>query len=200
MWNRLYLVHATALAVFYGFRGFSCEHDCGPHASCRCGVCVGGPLLNQAHCDLEDCTECNVTHLCVMWLILILFIIVVTQFLYSILRVLLIKSRRTREKMRYYLGAKCCLCDSELFTPSAASPVSLKRFLPWLTLSPYGMLTFSVVCLVGVCFLAYITLRGVLEDVWNTIPEEFYASDHLLIYGRFLMTKKNEKMYEMVPF
>ncbi|GFO01929.1 endonuclease/exonuclease/phosphatase family protein [Plakobranchus ocellatus] len=44
---------------FIGKTGYSCLHDCGPHGSCRCGVCVKGG--NQLNCDLPDCFECNST-------------------------------------------------------------------------------------------------------------------------------------------
>ncbi|EDO43890.1 predicted protein [Nematostella vectensis] len=58
-WHRLVTVlHHTNLSTSTSIT-YTCHQDCGPHGSCRCGVCVRGG--NKNNCDLQFCYECDDT-------------------------------------------------------------------------------------------------------------------------------------------
>ncbi|KAK3797882.1 hypothetical protein RRG08_052481 [Elysia crispata] len=55
--KRIETVFGSAFDSFTGKVGYSCLHDCGPHGSCRCGLCVKGG--NKLNCNIPDCAECG---------------------------------------------------------------------------------------------------------------------------------------------
>jgi len=83
-WYRLHTVLSFANKSLEGSGiTYTCHQDCGPHGSCRCGVCVQGGADNN--CDLQFCYECSPSHynsfvvltFCItVYCVLILYIIV----------------------------------------------------------------------------------------------------------------------------
>ncbi|KAJ8301501.1 hypothetical protein KUTeg_020488 [Tegillarca granosa] len=165
--------------------GYSCEHDCGPHGSCRCGICVKGG--NQNGCLLPECSECNRKTFQNVLCYLFVFSFTIIHLFYGILSVLLTGSNYKRDAVFSILGCNCCLCNRKLFTPQNFNPRKYKflkwcRLWPLFRLPPYLLLAISMLSLI----IIYLVLKNLvfsesLKTINSVMDEEFYISDHLML-------------------
>lgn len=171
---------------FTGLEGRACVHDCGPHASCRCGVCVSGG--DDKPCNIPDCQECDPDTFKILLVLLAWFAVLAIQLLYSVLLVLLVLNARAAERdaSKLWCG-NCCLCDPELYTSMSKKirrrtrQSVLWKIWPLLRLPPM-LLVFVTVLLIFVFIEVSVFLfQGILEDVYAIVPEEIYPSDHLML-------------------
>lgn len=165
--------------------GYSCEHDCGPNGSCRCGICVKGG--NQNGCLLPECSECNSKTFQNALTYLFIFLFTIIHLFYGILSVLLTGSNYKRDAVFSILGCNCCLCNRKLFAPQNFNPRKY-RFLKWcrlwplFKLPPYLLLFISMLILI----LLYLFVKNVVfvesfKTINSVMDEEFYPSDHLML-------------------
>ncbi|XP_072050505.1 uncharacterized protein [Amphiura filiformis] len=107
-WTRLWRVLEAAKATYYGTKeNTGCYHDCGPHGSCRCSVCVAGG--NKKACMPPKCPECSSDIYFYYLLAKALLICFIVQLMISIVHLVVI----FKSKYRYQLqrtGCNCCLC------------------------------------------------------------------------------------------
>lgn len=162
--------------------GRSCLIDCGPHASCRCGLCVAGG--DDHACDMPDCEECSASArlsilLCISILVMLLLLI-----LYATLRLLRALNYSGYGEIGSWLGAHCCLCNPALYfgsqQPSRHRPGRLARLCCCSRLPPMPLLLSTLVIFFCAAQLTLMACSEVLNDIYSIIPEELYPSDHLL--------------------
>lgn len=131
---------------------YTCHIDCGPHGSCRCGVCVGGG--DAFNCDLDECTECTSLH----YHIIVMLRYTFTSFLVGVA----------------YLSF--CLVAKHSKLKAVRSLIFCPRWFAYRHLTLYlsiGFVLFYSVVKFG--------LSDVIRLVFDRIPEELYASDHLMV-------------------
>ena len=186
--SRVRRVLLSGYASLTGLSGYSCRHDCGPHGSCRCGVCVTGG--NQLNCDLPHCGECSGSHFVIFLFIFIPFCVMAATLFYAVLKVLVVSSKFSQEAIQDILGYRCCLFNKNLFRMNAV-PRKYKSFLSRIffiyQLPPYVLIVFSVVVLL----IQVITLKMFFSDsvstVYSILPEELFPSDHSLVYASVVL-------------
>ena len=165
-------------------------HDCGPYASCRCGICVSGGDQNK--CYLPDCKECDSSVTFHINLFLFIFLVIVAQLFYSILRVMYtIAMVRPGTNPEFLCFGKCCLCNSELYTPALggiANPARQHKVLkiltkvwPTLRLPPMALFILTILLLGFYIEIVYLYFDSMWKDAYSIIPEELYPSDHFML-------------------
>ncbi|CAI9721317.1 Hypothetical predicted protein [Octopus vulgaris] len=179
-WHRFQRVIKSAYEAFQGFSGYSCTQDCGPHGSCRCGVCVN--IGNQKDCLLIDCSECN-SFMFLLFILLTLFACLLS----SVTVLALILFLFSRISVRTFH----CLYSVKLyFNTRAYSRLRiLYRFFPFIK----APLPFLLVCIVtNLVFYTVITFifSGTLQTIFRVMAEEFYPSDHLMISSQLWIPNK----------
>ncbi|XP_038061462.1 uncharacterized protein LOC119732137 [Patiria miniata] len=188
-WNRLTTLLSAAENAFYPTttpRG--CLHDCGPHGSCRCGICVSGGDKNR--CEIPNCPECSADVFRNYLIIKVLFIILVVQFLVSL--VLFVLQCRARRKQALSSGSSslifsCCSFGNRYSaTPkvprSRLCMVHLLRFIwPLLYMRPSYQLFICSVCCVLLFVLCFHLFEDALRVIYAVLPEELNPSDHLMV-------------------
>ncbi|ELT90867.1 hypothetical protein CAPTEDRAFT_217237 [Capitella teleta] len=190
LWHRVGRVIDVMRDSWLGQRGRSCVHDCGPHASCRCGVCVGGNG-DQNVCMLPDCAECSAVQYNFYCLAIIVLITLSVQLIYGALQVLLTlndqskKNRSSAEKETGIFGS-CCLCDPELYRSINARIRRHRRSLlcriwPFLLLPPMVLVMVTVLLLCLYVAIVMFVFKDAFDDVSSVLPEEFFPSDHLML-------------------
>ncbi|KAH9489179.1 hypothetical protein Btru_057770 [Bulinus truncatus] len=110
----------SSFDAFVGKSGYSCLHDCGPHGSCRCGICIRGG--NQLNCNTPDCNECSSLTFLLLSSALILLSITLATLFYSIIKILVVSSRFNQQDFWDILGYRCCLFNKELFLSLSIMP------------------------------------------------------------------------------
>lgn len=183
IFQRVSNIYSTIFAVKQGHIGFSCLHDCGPHASCRCGNCVDNTDTGILPCKLPDCDECKKIHYHILRIGFVIVMVLTAQLVYSVLRILLAKNRRTRRQVQHFCGLNCCLCDEKLYMIRSRRG-GLTKYLPWYYYSPCGMLIFSLLSFVICVVILYMLVKDMLSNIFGIIPEELNISDHLLIHAQ----------------
>lgn len=159
-WQRLKTTFQMAKETANGPRfKYTCHQDCGPHGSCRCGVCVKGGDLNN--CELPFCQECNAEHYNSFVLIGVLYASAVAFIFYILVKALLKKcfSRTRRLNSRVLF-----LCSNRML---GLSVISLMIVLYFITMSSLG---------------------DTLETVNGRIPEEMFPSDHMMVVTKLQFT------------
>lgn len=182
IYRRLEDVIGTMLDSYHGRQGRSCWHDCGPHASCRCGVCVA--VGDQEACLLPECAECSGSQFVGVLIIIGLFIALVAHLIYSLLQVLHTMNSETRQTISNCLGIHCCLLNQALYTnsrPYQRRHSAIRKILPCARLPPMVLLISSVLCIMFLFEATILIFDGVVQDVYNVLPEEMYPSDHLML-------------------
>ena len=176
-------------------KGYSCQHDCGPHASCRCGMCVAGG--NTHPCLIPECVECQPHHYKMVMLCMICLLVAAAQLIYAMLRVLLTLNKANRFNVagKY----KVCLFNPALYT--SATPVYgrshhttrckiLFKLFPWLRLPSMLLFIFSILCLFVVMEIVQTIFFYNLNMIYDIIPEEFYPSDHLFLTSQIRIPER----------
>ncbi|XP_022103918.1 uncharacterized protein LOC110986391 isoform X2 [Acanthaster planci] len=191
-WTRLLALLAAAEDAFYSAsRSRSCLHDCGPHGSCRCGVCVAGGDKNR--CETPNCPECSADVYRNYLIVKALFLCIAGQFLVSL--VLFVLQWRTRWKHVLVRAPSsrcssvrswCSLSDRQSASPkvphSRLSILRLLRFVwPVLSLRPVYQLFVCCLCCVLLFILCLHLFEESLRVVYAILPEELNPSDHLMV-------------------
>ena len=138
---------------------YTCHQDCGPHGSCRCGVCVKGG--DQNNCELPFCYECDAEHFNNFVLIGVLYATCVVFILYVIVKGLL---KRCFGRTRRLNTRVLFLCSNRVL---GLAVISLMISLYFITMSLLG---------------------DTLETVNGRIPEEMFPSDHRMVVAKLKLT------------
>ena len=184
------------LSVLYsrqqGTVGRTCLYDCGPHASCRCGMCVSGGDKNA--CVLPHCAECDSSVFSAFVLFLSAFLIVVISCLYGALRVLRAMNYRShRNCLNLSICDWFCLCDANLFSRPSTTLSSAKLRKRSYSLPPMVHFLLSVIVLVLLTEYFLLVFGDLIHDVFAIIPEELYPSDHLVLSATLELANKMTK-------
>ena len=131
---------------------YSCYLDCGPHGSCRCGVCVGGG--NKQNCDLSSCSECTAKHYNIVLFLYYSISIYIVSLIYASVG----------------LWAKCVNRRrlSKIF-------VCRKRF------GFKHLIAFTFAGVLIFYTIVKIAFSDMFASALNRLPEEMYPSDHLMV-------------------
>ena len=138
---------------------YTCYLDCGPHGSCRCGVCIGGG--DALNCDLSNCTECTAAVYNII-LFLYYFLIIYTTSAGYIMFCLYAKHTQIKALR------KLILCPRWF---------GYQHFTVYLLV---GFVIFYSLVKVGLSDTIALTL--------NRIPEEMFPSDHLMVVSEIKVT------------
>lgn len=134
---------------------YTCHQDCGPHASCRCGVCVKGG--DQNNCELPFCYECDAEHYHSFIFIGLLYAASVAFIMYILLKMLImrcpVRTRRSHSRILF-------LCSNRIF----------------------GLGLIALV--ISLYIITMYSLRDTLETVNSRIPEEMFPSDHMMVVAK----------------
>ncbi|XP_057296584.1 uncharacterized protein LOC130625495 [Hydractinia symbiolongicarpus] len=135
----------------------SCAWDCGPHGSCRCGICVAGG--DENNCMLSDCTECSSSKLSTLYMIILLLIPCFSSILLSF-TVLVLGIARPRIRR---------LC--------------ITKFKLGKLISKYSVVL-SLFCIVCIFMFVRVNYNDVFNIVALQLEEELYPSDHLMVIAK----------------
>ena len=138
---------------------YTCHLDCGPHGSCRCGVCSGGG--NALNCDLPYCKECSAA---VYNIILFLYYFLIIYAISTTYITFCIYAKHTQIRAL----RKLILCPRWF---------GLAHFTAYLLV---GFLVIFTLVKVGLSDTIALTL--------NRIPEEMFPSDHLMVVSEIKVT------------
>ena len=189
-WNRFDNLLGAAVDSYQGRRGRSCPYDCGPHASCRCGVCVSGG--DGRPCLLPACPECAPVTLVLVVVAVVTVIGLLAQLVYALLQVLHAMNRRSPDLVGPFLSLNCCLCNPRLYAvPTVARRCRHSRLVrawPCLRLPPVFLIVVSVLLAFLWLEIVLFVFREGLQDINSILPEEMYPSDHLLLVVQFQKT------------
>lgn len=127
-----------------------------------------------------------------MNLFIVIFLGIVAQLLYSVLRVMhTIAMIRPGTNPEFLCFGKCCLCNAELYRPVIGGIVNparqhrlirlLTKLWPVLKLPPMALVFVTVLMLGLYCEIVYLYFDSVWRDVYSIIPEELFPSDHLML-------------------
>lgn len=183
--RRVMSVLRSAFDSFLGKTGYPCLHDCGPHGSCRCGICVKGG--NKLNCDIPDCAECN-GHSLILF-VLIVFPIVLTLALigFFIIRTLIMTANFRQEDLFAILGYRCCLFNVGLFRRQSL-PRRVKLYLGrasvLLRLPPLPMIAICVITLIFLCLVFLSCFQTNMKFIYAILQEELFPSDHLMVVAK----------------
>ena len=164
-------VVSSAIDAKDGHRGRSCAYDCGPHASCRCGICVAGGDDNKCH--LPDCEECQGSLVLIMKITFAFAIVFVCLLIYAMLTVFHAMNKRGRQIT--FSKQWCCLLNPMLYTDSSNTLFKCIRVPPMI------LLICSVVLFCLFVQVLLHTYRDILHNVSAVIDEEYCPSDHRML-------------------
>lgn len=180
-YNRLFAVIQSAYRSFQGIHENPCWHDCGPHGSCRCGICVAGG--NKNNCQLPACIEC----MGYMWTIFIslsIFIIFLSIHICAAMMQILLSSKN--QNVYHYLGCTCCLCNPRLYVASTflsrrSKWTNFCARWPLFRIPPMILLFLCLIFVIATLVFGSEFFTESLEIVDKVMQEEFYPSDHLML-------------------
>lgn len=159
IWYRLNTVMSFANKSLEGSVTYTCNQDCGPHGSCRCGVCVQGGDGNN--CDLQFCYECSPAHYNAFLVVAIFSLVYCILLLYIILKLLLrvisLRGRRYSQRLLFLLSNR----------------------------SLFMLLIFIIFIIYLITILNF---TDTLDTVIGRIPEEMYPSDHRMVVTNIRIT------------
>lgn len=139
---------------------YTCHQDCGPHGSCRCGVCVQGGDSNN--CDLQFCYECSPSHYNSMVVLIFCAAVYSVLILYIMIKLFL----------KYFFAGRVRRVNQRL-----------------LVLLPNRTLFFFLVSIIFVIYMITIlNFSDTLDTVLGRIAEEMYPSDHLMVVATLKLT------------
>ena len=171
----------AAKRTYYRQPGGNCIHDCGPHGSCRCGICVGGGDKNA--CPVPDCHECTTEFYRHYLIIKFLSCAFVLQLCIAAIQI----------GLSLYRGGTLHRHRTIFQVPTA---VSLKR-MRHLYISSCLNMCRSLAILNFLIGLGGLWTMGAwsqavfgesTELVNNILPEEFNPSDHLMVISEVDLT------------
>ncbi|KAH3893227.1 uncharacterized protein LOC127859717 isoform X1 [Dreissena polymorpha] len=184
-WSRFVTVVQSAWLSYHGISGYPCRHDCGPHGSCICGICVA--VGNENNCRLPNCEQCNEQTFKRGLVIFVIFLFFFVHLFHSILAILSVGSSSYGDVVYSILGFKCCLFNPKLCETqskfSRKTNVLLRHCQKWLIfrLPPYWQLLLSIVLFICLYIYAKNVLVNVIDITYNILAEEFFPSDHLMV-------------------
>ena len=138
---------------------YTCHIDCGPHGSCRCGVCIGGG--NTLNCDLPNCTECTAAHYNILMFLYYFIIVYIVGIIYL---AFCVYKKHTRNRML----RKLILCPR------------------WFECAHFTLIL--LVGFVIIYSLVKVGLSDMIALALDRIPEEMYPSDHLMVVSEVKVT------------
>ena len=160
-WQRLKtVIHMARETANRPNFSYSCYHDCGPHGSCRCGVCVKGGDKNN--CDLPFCYECDAAHHQSFIMLMILYSSVFLFLLYIFGKFLL---------------RRCSLIHRGRKSPRIIFLCSNKTAFPFVILLLFSMYVITMS-----------SFSDSLKTAEDRIPEEMFPSDHLMLAAKLKFT------------
>jgi hypothetical protein len=183
--NRAKSVLRSSYHAFTRQSGYSCVQDCGPHGSCRCGICVSGG--NQNNCNIPDCTECTRTTFLLFLAILIPLIISCLLLFLIILKILIVSAKVKPQDIFDILGYRCCLFNQTLFSWSAVPrryKSKMNIILYIFKLPPMLVLIFMLASIMFLLSLCLWVFYDGIQLVYFLLPEELFPSDHLIVLTR----------------
>lgn len=174
-------------------RGYSCQHDCGPHGSCRCGVCVSGG--NDKNCYLPDCEECSADIYRNYSIFCYIFVFLVIHLFFAVLSIFITAANFKGEAIFSILGFKCCLCNPDLYRKPivlARRSTLLKICYKWplFRLPACYLLMTSIVLLTFVNLYAKSVFTDSVLTVSSILDEEYFPSDHLFLTATLKLIEK----------
>ncbi|XP_033647637.1 uncharacterized protein LOC117307090 isoform X1 [Asterias rubens] len=197
IWSRLATVLNSSKSLFYNTpssRG--CLHDCGPHGSCRCGVCVSGG--NRNNCELPNCPECSSNAYRNCLVVLLLLSVLFAQILVA--TVLLIKQLRVARRRPFSRCLRACFCQALRGKPpvsflpqvsysrQSAVAVLMHILCPLCHLRPICQIFIYCVCTVLLMLFCYLYLfEDSLRTIYAILPEELNPSDHLMVQSAIIL-------------
>ncbi|XP_005109216.1 uncharacterized protein LOC101847287 [Aplysia californica] len=184
MAHRAKVIVAASYDSLRGRSGYPCRHDCGPHGSCRCGVCVRGG--NNLNCDIPSCEECDSRAFVIFISLFTPFCVTATILFYAVLRMLVVSARFSQKDIEDILGYRCCLFNKRLFRFGALPrryKTLVSRILCVCELPPLLLILLTVIILLILGTVMRYTLRDAIDVVYSVLPEELFPSDHLLLYA-----------------
>ena len=188
LWARLHNILGTAYDSWTGKTGRSCWHDCGPHSSCRCGVCISGGDTN--FCLLPHCAECAPEVFSRFLVCVVVFSLLVAQLIYALLKFFQTMNQRGHQfEIPQCFGLNCCVFDRRLYTRITPSSRRNKchrllQMWPVLRLPPGVLLVVTLLLFALFAEVTWYTFLDAIADMYAIIPEELYPSDHLLLTGQ----------------
>lgn len=187
-WSRFISIIQSAYMSYQGVEGYSCLHDCGPHGSCICGVCVA--VGNKNGCHLPNCDICNKDVFTSIVKHFTIFIIVLLHLCYTVLIIMTIGTNSYGDSLYSILGWKCCLfnprlCKSTSFTVRHKHKLlKVCRLWPLFRLPPYVQLFMYTLSLVIIYFYCSQTFHHIIDTTYNVLDEELFPSDHLFVVAK----------------
>ena len=185
IFERFLTIARASYLSYSGTKGYSCVHDCGPHGSCQCGVCVSGG--NDIGCLLEDCLSCDKTMYQNLIIYTTVFVILVFHLFCAVFAILIIASNSYGDAVYNILGFSCCLMSKELFVSNFQSYrrkysiLRICRIWPLFRLPPYFQLLISLIGLLCFYFRARRLFAPALDITYSIMAEEYFPSDHLML-------------------
>lgn len=159
IWYRLQTVMSFANKTLEGTVTYTCHQDCGPHGSCRCGVCVQGGADNN--CDLQFCYECSPAHynsfLVLAFCAGVYGVLTIYILFKVILRFISPRGRRYNQRILFVMPNK--------------------------TLFMFLVLTVFIIYLITI-----LNFSDTLDTVIGRIPEEMFPSDHKMVVSNLKIT------------
>lgn len=184
-WERFISIIKAAKLSYDGVSGYSCTQDCGPSGSCQCAVCVA--VGNKKDCNLPDCDVCGAELYTRLVRYSIVSVIILFHVFYAIITVLTVGAGSYGNTMYSILGFNCCLLNPDLCKKNVFSFrrkykwARLLQAWPLFQLPPYIQLVFSILLLAGFYIYVRNKLGAVITLAYNTLEEEFFPSDHLML-------------------
>ena len=138
---------------------YTCHIDCGPHGSCRCGVCVGGG--NALNCDLYNCRECTPAHYNIIQFLYYFLIIYTISAIYSVF----------------------CIYAKHTQVKTLRKFIILPRWFGYSHFTGYFLVGFVIFYT-----LIKVGLSDMIALALDRIPEEMFPSDHLMVVSEIKVT------------
>ncbi|XP_071510406.1 uncharacterized protein [Diadema antillarum] len=179
----------AARRTYYGEVGGDCGYDCGPHGSCRCGVCIAGG--NKNFCSLPNCRECSVGSYRRYLLARAIFAFFCLQLLLALVQIVLAMIRGSTLGHQGSSMTRTCP-----LLPLAPSWRHLRHLhfascLRTVTSSCRNLALVNLtVSLLGLLVLSMLSRTWFLEAlhlIEDVLPEELNPSDHLLVSSELIL-------------
>ncbi|CAG5128239.1 unnamed protein product [Candidula unifasciata] len=183
--SRAKTVLRTSFDAFMGRSGYSCLQDCGPHGSCRCGICISGG--NQDNCNVPDCVECNSFIFVSFLVFLIPFAICLLVLFFSVLKILIVSTKVGHKDILELCGYRCCLFNKNLFNfPTVPRKYKIKatQLFCLCRLPPVLLLLVMLASLLVLLLLMRWFFHKDIQLIYSLLPEEMFPSDHLIVFTR----------------